>query len=167
MTTVTAGSEPVTAAGLLRLEEDAWGRLVATLADGSTIAGVEPVRAFPWSARNDVIVLLDCSGREVACLSPLESLSDEVRAVLDRVLARREFVPSIERIVKWSHPYPPCEWTALTDRGPVTITIDSDDDIRKLEGQSALVSDASGLRFRIPDISRLDASSRGRLRRLM
>lgn len=155
------------AGGLIGLEEDPWGRLVASWADGVCLAGVVPVRPFPWTSRNDFVVLLDEAGHEVACISALETLPAEVRATLDGVLRRLEFVPVIERILRWSHPYPPCVWTVETNRGPVTIAIDSDDEVRKLGEHEALVSDTSGLRYRIPDIRRLDSVSRSRLRRLL
>ena len=151
----------------LRLHHDAWGRLVATLPDGAVHADVEAARAFPWSSPDTAITLLDSDGRELALLPSLVGLSPESRAALEREFANRDFVPSILRVVRSSGPWPPCVWEVETDRGPATVTIDSEDDVRRLPADRVLIADASGLRFLIPDVSKLDAATLRHLRRLL
>lgn len=155
------------AVAALQLHHDGWGRLVATLPDGTVHADVEAARAFPWSAPDTAITLLDADGRELMTFSSLAALSPESRAALEREFSQRDFVPRILHIVHSSGPWPPCTWQVETDRGPATITIDSEDDVRRLPGERVLIADASGLRFLIPDVKQLDAASLNHLRRLL
>lgn len=149
------------------LRHDGWGRLVATMADGTVHTDVEAARAFPWSAPDMAITLLDADGREVAALSSTSGLSPASRAALEREFANRDFVPTIARITQSSSPWPPCTWQVETDRGLTTITIDSEDEVRRLPGDRVLITDASGLRFLIPAVKSLDAISLRHLRRLL
>ncbi|MDZ4686652.1 MAG: DUF1854 domain-containing protein, partial [Planctomycetaceae bacterium] len=95
---------------LCELHHDAWGRLVLTLSDGTVHADVEPARAFPWTAPDTAVTVLDSDGRELLLLSSLAGLSPESRAALEREFANRDFVPSIVRVVQSSGPWPPCVW---------------------------------------------------------
>lgn len=151
----------------LRLEHDAWGRLVLILPDGTVHEDVEPVRCFPWSAPDESIALLGSDGHEIFHLDDLRRLSPETRTTLEVDLAAREFVPKIEHIRRASGPWPPLTWDVTTDRGEATVKIDSEDDVRRLGTHSALVADADGVRFLIPDTRRLDAASQRHLRRLL
>ena len=47
-----------------------------------------------------------------------------------------------------------------TDRGPVLLTLNSEDDVRRLGPHRALIVDAQGLRYLVPDLRALDAASR-------
>ena len=149
------------------LHHDAWGRLVATLPDGTVHADVEPARAFPWTAPDTAVTILDADGREILLLHALDGMSPQSRAALEREFANRDFVPSIVRVLQSSGPWPPCVWQVETDRGPATVTIDSEDDVRRLSDRRVLIADNSGLRFLIPDVQKLDAVSLRHLRRLL
>ncbi|MDX1967155.1 MAG: DUF1854 domain-containing protein [Planctomycetaceae bacterium] len=159
-------STPV-AGALSALADDAWGRLVATLSDGSQHVGVEPIRAFPWTDRHEWVVLVNAEGHEVACLATLSEVPAAVRTRLEQALAAREFVPVIEQIEKATHPYPPCVWTVSTNRGPATVSIDSEDDVRRLSDGKVLIADSTGLRYQIAQVQQLDAASQRHLRRLL
>ncbi|HUQ71189.1 MAG TPA: DUF1854 domain-containing protein [Planctomycetaceae bacterium] len=149
------------------LHHDAWGRLVLTLPDGTVHADVEPARAFPWTDPDTAVTVLDSDGREILLLSSLAGLSQGSRAALEREFANRDFVPSIVRVVQSSGPWPPCVWQVETDRGAATVTIDSEDDVRRLSADRVLIADSSGLRFLISDVQTLDAASLRHLRRLL
>lgn len=151
----------------LRLRHDAWGHLVATLPDGAVYDDVEPVRCFPWSAPTEAIAFVNGDGREVLHLPSLDLLSAEARATLEQDLAAREFVPRISRIRRSSGPWPPCTWDVSTDRGEAVVKIDSEDDVRKIGVHGALIADADGVRYLIPDTRQLDATSLRHLRRLL
>lgn len=151
----------------LRLHHDAWGRLVVTFADGAVHEDVEAARAFPWSAPESTITLLTAEGRELVSFVSTSELPHETRAALEREFASRDFVPRIQRIVQSSGPWPPCTWQVETDRGPATITIDSEDEVRRLSNHRVLIADASGLRYLIPDSRQLDEQSLRHLRRLL
>lgn len=151
----------------IRLHQDALGRLVLTLPDGTVHEDVEPVRCFPWSAPDEQIALIGEHGKEVWSVPALGQLPADVRSVLEQDLAAREFVPRIARITRSSGPWPPCTWTVTTDRGESEVRIDSEDDVRKLGTHGALIADSDGVRFLIPDTRTLDATSLRHLRRLL
>jgi hypothetical protein len=61
----------------------------------------------------------------------------------------------------------PCQWDVETDRGRTQFEVDSDDDFRRLPDGVVIICDANGIRYRIPDETKLDASSRAILRRFL
>ena len=86
---------------------------------------------------------------------------------IEEELARREFVPVIRRILRVSAAVEPSEWDVETDRGPTSFVLDSEDDVHELDEYRALVTDAHGIRYLIPDVRRLDAHSRHLLERFL
>ena len=151
----------------IQLHHNAWGQLVLTLFDGAVHEDVEPFRCFPWSSPETAIALVSRDGHELVNLPDLALLQAETRQLLEQDLAEREFVPVIQRIAKSSGLWPPCVWDVITDRGPSRVTIDSEDDVRKQSSHGALIADASGVRYLIPDARKLDHASLRHLRRLL
>jgi len=142
------------------LAHDAFGKLVLTLPSGERVAGVLPARCFPFSAPGEWIALLDPQGRELCCLKSLDGLAPASREAIERELAAREFMPRIERILGVTRGPEPTVWQVATDRGERQFTLSSDDHIRRLPPNGALIGDAQGVRYRIVDIAALDARSR-------
>jgi len=141
------------------LGRNAAGRLVLTDSSGRVHEGVEPVRAFPISDADRLVSILDSHGREITCVKDLSDLSDEIASIIRRELADREFLPRIERIVHVKTYMDPHEWDVITDRGRVQFLL-RDDDIRRLGPTKAILVDAHGVRFYIPDSRQMDAKSR-------
>jgi hypothetical protein len=150
--------QPATA-GTFGLSHDAWGRLVMIDSDGRRHVGVEPVRAFPISDSLHWISICDGEGRELACVHDLAELPAGVRQVLEEDLARREFVPVLQRIYNVSTETAPSEWDVQTDRGRTRFMLNSEDDIRRLGAYSALIIDVNGIRYLINDLRDFDAAS--------
>lgn len=142
------------------LATNSWGRLVLTDASGSLHEGVEPLRAFPLSDPTRWIAIVDAAGHELVFIEDLEKLDPPTRELLHDELARREFVPRIERVVTIKGETPTCRWTVETDRGLAEFVVAEDDHVRKLSASRILVIDARGQRFVIPDLARLDLASR-------
>jgi len=147
------------------LYHDEWGQLVLIDAEGRRHLGVTPVRMFPFSDPNRWLSITDATGREIVCVEDLSDLSPPIREVLQTDLSRREFVPVIHRIVRVSSILEPCEWLVETDRGRTTFVLKSEDDVRRLGPNQALVLDSVGVRYLIADIKSLDAPSRRVLER--
>lgn len=143
-----------------QLERDDFGRLVLTDADGQRSVGVEPVRAFPITDPTRNVAIVDAEGRELALVPDLDALPSDLRATIDREFARREFIPVIARIQKVHGESHPTEWEVRTDRGPVKFTVNSDDDIRRMGPNRALIVDTQGVRYLIDDVARLDTASK-------
>ena len=151
----------------IALHHDAWGRLVFIDSAGREHVGVEPVRAFPLSDPAHGISLLDAEGHELLWVEDLAELPPDVRVALEEELRRREFVPVIRRIVRVSAPVEPSEWEVETDRGPARFLLNSEDDVHPLDEHRALLHDAHGVRYLIPDARALDPTSRRLLERYL
>jgi hypothetical protein len=67
-----------------QLRRNSFGRLELTDADGETHDGVVPVRAFPITAADDGLALVDPYGHELAWIDRLDSLPDDLRQLLER-----------------------------------------------------------------------------------
>jgi Domain of unknown function (DUF1854) len=151
----------------LQLEYDAFGRLVLTSPSGERWVGVVPVRAFPFSAAEECISFCDEAGHEIYFLADTQQLPEATRAVLARDLAQREFIPIIQRIDSVSPGAEPTTWRVETDRGATQFILNNEDNIRRMGPNGALVTDAHGVRYRIPDASQLDPRSLKILRRYL
>jgi hypothetical protein len=149
------------------LLKDERGHLTVVDAVGRRHENVEPIRAFPISDPEHWISLCDPNGREVAQVRDLNELSAEQRTLLVSELTRREFVPVIRRIESISSLAEPCEWFVETDRGPTSFVLNSDEHVRKLGQDRALILDSHGLRYLVPDAKQLDAHSRRLLSRYL
>ncbi len=149
------------------LSLDAWGRLVLRDAAGRISIGVEPVRLFPLSDPTHWLVLCDTEGREVRAIDDLSRLPADCLHLLEAELARREFLPVIRRIVHVTSRTLPSDWDVETDRGPIRLSLDGEDHVRVLGPHRLLITDTTGLRYQVPDIRKLDASSRRILERFL
>jgi hypothetical protein len=150
-----------------RLNTDSWGRLVLTDAQGRDHVGVEPARAFPITDPAHGISICDAEGRELIWIDELDQVPQPSRAVLEEALARRQFLPIIRRIVKVHGASEPCDWDIETDRGPTRLHLKSEEDVRRLVGHRAIITDTHGVRYLIPDVRELDAASRRVLERYL
>jgi hypothetical protein len=151
----------------IRLHHDAFGRLVVTLANGEIHTGVVPVRAFPFSAPDQWISLCDENGHEVFCLNDVAELAPKTRDQLAAELARREFIPRILRILNVVVGGVASQWFVESDRGNTSFELPSEDHIRRMGSDGALLIDSHGIRYRITSVPQMDAHSRRILRRYL
>lgn len=152
---------------IFSLLKDERGQLTVLDAAGRRHENVEPIRAFPISDPEHWVSLCDPNGREIVQIRDLSELSVEQRTLLLSELTRREFVPVIQRIESISSLAEPCEWFVETDRGPTSFVLNSDEHVRKLGQDRALILDSHGLRYLVPDAKQLDAHSRRLLSRYL
>lgn len=148
----------------LSLSYDSFGRLVVELPGGEQHVGVVPVRAYPFTAPTELISLVDEQGHEVYLVRSLSDLPSATQSLLKEDLKRREFMPVIQKIHSVSSSAEPSDWLVTTDRGQTTFTLTSEDHIRRLPPNGALIADEHGIRYRIMDLAALDAHSRRILR---
>ena len=150
-----------------RLSRNAFGRLVFSEANGAVREGVIPVRAFPITAPDRAIALIDQHGHELAWIEQLSDLPDELRAIVAAELAAREFIPEIRRIRDVSSFVTPSAWHVETDRGDTSFILKGEEDIRRLASPSLLIADSQGVQFLIRDRFSLDHHSRKILDRFL
>ena len=144
----------------LRLFRDLHGRLVLRQSGGQEHIDVRPVRCFPISRPEQWISLCDAEGHELVCVEDSAALSAGIRDLLEEELARYEFVPILERIVKISDEAEYARWEVETDRGPTSFRINSEDAVRKLDARRVMIVDACGTRYLIPNVGALDRADR-------
>ena len=153
------------------LSRNAFGKLVFTASDGIVHEGVVPVLAFAISAPEGGIALLSVEGKELQWIDRLAELPDNERQLVTEELAQRDFMPEIHRIVAVSSFATPSTWQVETDRGPTTLILKSEDDIRRLRtamGPGALlIADSQGIHFLIRDRATLDGQSQKFLKRFL
>ena len=150
-----------------RLERDAFGRLVLIDSTGTRHEGIVPIRAFPISDPQHGLSLTSADGRELAWIDDINDLPAESRALIDAELREREFAPQIRRILRVSLQTEPCEWEVETDRGPTKFVLKSDGDVRRFDKHRAMVIDAHGIHYLIPDTDALDRHTRRILERYL
>ena len=149
------------------LHRDAFGALVLTATDGTVHTGVVPVRAFPIAAPDESVSLVGLDGHEVAWIDRLGDLPEATRVLLLDELGRREFIPELLRIHKVSTYSTPSVWDVETDRGPTTLTLKGEEDIRRITRGTLLIADSHGLHFLIRDLQAMDRATRRILDRFL
>lgn len=149
------------------LSRDKWGQLVFTDAEGRRVEGVVPVRAYPLTDPAHYLSICDSRGAELAFCEDVATLPTEVRDLIEADLARRDFIPEIQRIVRISPGLAPTQWTVETDRGTTTFLVDSEENVRRLGRLQATITDAHRIRYLVRDLRALDAASRRMLERFL
>ncbi|HVW65316.1 MAG TPA: DUF1854 domain-containing protein [Nitrosospira sp.] len=152
---------------LYRLSRDPFGRLVFTGPNGEVQEGIVPVRAFPITAPEHAIALVDQHGHELAWIEQLSGLPDELRIIIEAELASREFVPEILRIRSASSFITPSIWQVETDRGETSFILKGEEDIRRLTPAELLITDSHGVYYLLRDRFALDHQSRKILDRFL
>ena len=152
------------------LRKDAFGNLDLVWSDGEIIERVTPVRAFPFSDPDNGFSLVDSESHEVAWLNSINDLKAEDRALVDEVLASREFMPVITRIESVSSFNTPSTWQIETAQGKTQLVLKGEEHIRRINGMGGnnlLISDNHGIQFLIKDVTQLDKQSRRLLDRFL
>ena len=151
-----------------QLARNSHGRLVLTLPDGTAHEGVTPVRAFPIAAPGEGLSLVGSDGHELLWIPHVDQVAGPARQLIDEELAVREFVPTIEKIVAVSSFSTPSTWQVETDRGPASLVLKAEEDIRRLGGRTRLlIAGGDGMQFRVKDTTALDRHSRKLLERFL
>lgn len=151
-----------------QLHRNPLGQLVFTGADGVARAGVTPVRAFPLSAPDEGVSLVSTEGQELAWLPRLSAVPQPQRSLLEEELAGRDFMPVIQRLRSVSTFSTPSTWEVDTDRGPATLVLKVEEDIRRLPQRGRLlITSGHGIVFLVPDLTVLDRASKRLLERFL
>lgn len=151
----------------MRLERNAMGRWVWTAADGRRHEQVVVVRAYPVTAPEQGVGIMDAEGHELAWFDRLDQVAQPLQNLLREAVSEREFLPEIQRLKSVSSLVTPSVWTVQTDRGEARFMLKGEEDIRRLTGKTLIVSDIDGVQYLIRDPLALDRHSRKLLDRFM
>lgn len=143
------------------------GQLQLTDNDGNIFEGVMPVRAFPISAPEAGLSIVDRQGHELAWIANLTDLPAETRALIEAELKQREFMPVILSIHKVSSFATPSTWDVMTDKGRTQLVLKAEDQIWRLKNNGILITDKNGVNFMINAVEQLDKQSRSLLDRFL
>lgn len=151
----------------MRLERNPRGRWVWTDAAGVRHEQVVVVRAFPVTAPEQGVGVMDAEGHELAWFDRLDQAPQPLQIVLREAIAEREFLPEILSLQSVSSLVTPSVWTVDTHRGQTRFMLKGEEDIRRLTGKTLIVSDVDGVQYLIRDPQALDKHSRKLLDRFM
>lgn len=149
------------------LQRDDFGHWVLVMPDGVRHSPVTALRAYPVTAPDGGVALMDAEGHELAWVDALTDLNAPLRARVLQALSEREFLPVIERLEGVSSFATPSTWTVLTDRGTAQFLLKGEEDIRRLTGTVLLINDADGVQYMIRDLAAMDKHSRKLLDRFL
>ncbi|MEY4189575.1 MAG: hypothetical protein RIR17_311 [Planctomycetota bacterium] len=130
------------------------------LQDGSTHGNLVPLSLFPLSDGSKHIILLDQDHREICMVEDLEKLTPDLSHAITVELLRNRFMLKLIKIHKVSSFRTPAEWSVLTDRGESSLILPSEESLRRLPDDGALIQDSQGLRYLVQGISKMDGFSR-------
>jgi hypothetical protein len=150
-----------------KLRESTQGKLALFNGEALVADPVMPVLAFPFSAPEESISIVDEYSREMLWLDNLQELDEQSRSAIRDYLAVREFRPVVKRITSVSTYSTPSIWTVETDKGSCKFELPTDESIRRLGGSRLVLTHANGMQFIIEDMLALDARSRQILARFM
>jgi hypothetical protein len=149
------------------LSRDAFGRWVLEMPDGTRHAPVTALRAYPVSAPDEGVALMDAEGHELLWLPHMGALDAPLRDKLMQALNEREFLPEILQLTQVSSFATPSTWTVLTDRGETQFLLKGEEDIRRLTGKVLLINDIHGVQYMIRELAAMDKHSRKLLDRFL
>ena len=152
---------------LFDLQRDAFGRWVLEMPDGTRHVPVTALRAYPVSAPNSGVALMDVDGHEIVWIDELAQLEAPLRSKVMQALNEREFLPEILQLTDVSSFATPSTWSVLTDRGGTQFLLKGEEDIRRLTGTVLLINDVNGVQFMIRDLAAMDKHSRKLLDRFL
>jgi hypothetical protein len=128
---------------------------------------VTALRAYPVSAPDEGVALMDADGHEIFWIDALDQLAPALRSQVIQALNEREFLPEILQLTDVSSFATPSTWSVLTDRGSTQFLLKGEEDIRRLTGTVLLINDANGVQFMIRDLAAMDKHSRKLLDRFL
>jgi len=149
------------------LHRDAFGRWVMHMPDGTQHVPVTALRAYPVSAPDEGVALMDAEGHEIFWINDLKQLSEPLQLQVLQALNEREFLPEILQLTHVSSFATPSTWSVRTDRGNTQFMLKGEEDIRRLTGTVLLINDANGVQFMIRDLAAMDKHSRKLLDRFL
>ena len=131
---------------------------------GDRHIAVRIVRAFPFTAADGPVAVVDSNGHEIIWIKDPDSLSLTHQQFIQSQLEREEFLPRIHFIESVSRGTPR-QWNVTTDRGQNSFEQASSDGVVWHPDGSVSITDCDGICYLVPAVQKLDRRSRRLLER--
>lgn len=117
-------------------------------------------KAFPFERPEEYISVQDEEGREYGIIRKLSDFDGKGREIIDSALKRKYFCPEIKKIHSLKEQFGYSLWKVDTDIGETEIVLkDTFGSILRVSETYIVISDVSGNRYCIPDVTALDKKS--------
>ena len=131
---------------------------------GDRHVAVRIVRAFPFTAADGPVAVVDSNGHEIIWIQDPDSISLTHQQFIQSQLEREEFLPRIHFIESVSRGTPR-QWNVATDRGQNSFEQAFSDGVIWHPDGSVSITDCDGICYLIPAVQKLDRRSRRLLER--
>jgi hypothetical protein len=122
---------------------------------------VRPLRAFPLSAPDVNVVLIDGEDNELGMIRDLKALDADSYEVLRAELELAYLFTKV-REIRWVRSrFGVTTWSLETDRGARTAHVKERSDIRTMPDGRTVLTDVHGIQYEIPPPDQLDERTRG------
>jgi hypothetical protein len=147
-----------------RFTRSSDGKVTLLTPAGDSHGAVRIVRAFPFTAADGPVAVVDSNGHEIIWIKDPNSLSLTHRQFIQSQLEQEEFLPRIHSIESVSRGTPR-QWHVATDRGQNSFEQASSDGVVWHPDGSVSITDCDGICYLIPAVQKLDRRSRRLLER--
>lgn len=145
--------------GSVELTRDEEGRVMLRREGSEEPVPVQIRRAFPWSAESEYVSIRGEDKKEILLIDRLDRHGDSIRKIVREELERHYFIPRIRKVFRIVEEFEIGIWEVETDRGRTTFRVRTRESVRLLGTKRAMIEDADGNFYEIPDLDELDPKS--------
>ncbi len=120
---------------------------------------VQVLRAFPYSQKNNFILLKNEEENEIGMLKDISGLDQKSYKILIEELNKKYFIPVITKIYDIILKYRTPIWSVKTDRGLLTFELRRRRNAKFINSRHVVIKDSEGNKYEIPDYTKLDEKS--------
>jgi len=145
--------------GSLDLTRDSEGRVLLRHKASEEPVPVQIRRAFPWSAEAEYVSVRGEDKKEILLIDRVDRHDEPVRRIIREELERHYFIPRVRKVFRILEEFEVGIWEVETDRGRTTFRVRTRESVRLLGTNRAMIEDADGNFYEIPDLDELDPKS--------
>lgn len=144
---------------IITIKKNNFGELVLIIEQDKEYEKVQIIRSFPYTGKDEFILLNDKDGKEIGIIEDISGLDDESRKVLEEELKKKYFIPRIKKVYDIQMDYRSPVWHVRTDKGVMVFKMRRRKDAKYIKRNHLVVKDGDGNKYEIPDVSKLDSVS--------
>lgn len=145
--------------GSFRLSRDQEGKVQLFRGEDADPVSVQIRRAFPWSAESEYVSIRGEDKKEILLIDRLDRHDPATQKIILEELERHYFIPRIRKVFRIVEEFEIGIWDVETDRGRTSFRVRTRDSVRLLGTRRAMIEDADGNFYEIPDLDALDSKS--------